>query len=147
MLDGSEVWAVHGGIASWFYYDGIIDGYVLDNTQVLIKTNYYIPKAYQGVPNLVNGECSYGSSDSGITHRFVIKNTDYTQVQDFKNWLSTHNTIVYYVLATPTYTKIEGELLSQLNALAKSYTGQTNISQENNDLASLLNATALEEMS
>ena len=148
VLDGSENWTVHGGIASWFYYDGIIDGYVLDNTQILIKTNYYTPKAYQGVPNLVNGECAYGTSDSGITHRFVIKNTDYTQTNDFKNWLSTHNTIVYYVLVTPTYTEItDSTLLSQLNALAKSYTSQTNISQENNDLPFIINATALKEMS
>lgn len=118
VLDGSEVWSKHGGIASWFYYDGLTNGYVLDNTQIFIKTNYYTPKAYQGVVNLVNGECAFGSSDSGITHRFVIKNTDYTQVADFKNWLSTHNTTVYYVLATPTYTEItDSELISQLNAL------------------------------
>lgn len=150
VLDGSEVWIVHGGIASWFYYDGIIDGYVLDNTQVLIKTNYYTPKAYQGVPNLVNGECSYGSSDGGITHRFVIKNTDYTQVQDFKNWLSTHNTIVYYVLATPTTEEItDSTLISQLEEIkeAESYSGQTNISQTNDDKPFILTATALKDLS
>ncbi len=64
----------------------------------------------------------------------------------FKSWLSTHNTTVYYILSTPTYTEITNStLLSQLNALAKSYASQTNISQESNDLASLLNATALSE--
>ena len=78
-----------------------------------------------------------------------VRNTSYTSLADFKTMLGTNNMTLYYVLNTPTYTKIEGTLESQLNALsgAKSYTGQTNISQESNDLASLLNATALEEMS
>ena len=76
----------------------------------------------------------------------VRLSSSYTSKTDFKNWLSTHNTIVYYVLATPTYTEItDSTLLSQLNALAKSYASQTNISQESNDLASILNATALSE--
>ena len=66
------------------------------------------------------------------------------------NFLSSNNMIVYYVLATPTITEItDSTLLSQLEALKKttSYDGQTNISQNNNDLASILNATALKEMS
>lgn len=63
------------------------------------------------------------------------------------NNISTTPTLLYYVYITPTYTEItDSTLISQLNALAKSYTSQTNISQESNDLASLLNATALEEM-
>ena len=66
----------------------------------------------------------------------------------FRTWLSTHTTILYYVLATPTYTKIEGTLASQLEALngAKSYTGQTNISQTNDDLPFVLSVSALKEI-
>ena len=53
------------------------------------------------------------------------------------NFLSSNNMIVYYVLATQTYTEItDSTLISQLEALesAMSYKGQTNISQTNNDL-------------
>lgn len=70
------------------------------------------------------------------------------QVDDFKTWLSTHNTTVYYVLATPTTTEItDSTLISQLDTLesAMSYKAQTNVSQVNNDNASILNATALSE--
>ena len=75
----------------------------------------------------------YGGSVSGktITYDSAISGT---------------NTI-YYPLATPTYEEITGELLSQLEALAYSYEGTTNISQENDDLAFVLDITALKEMS
>ena len=142
VLNGSENWNQHGNIASWFYYDGIIDGYVLDNNQVFIKTNYYKPIEYNRVSSLVNGECAYGTS--GIVHRFVIKNTDYTQVQDFKSWLSTHNTEVYYVLAISTTTEItDTELLAQLTLLsnATTYDETTNIFS-NGDLPSILKVSA-----
>ena len=62
----------------------------------------------------------------------------------FKTWLSTHNTTVYYVLATPTYTEItDTNLINQLEAL-KSKNETTNISQVANDLPFELSATALE---
>ena len=67
----------------------------------------------------------------------------------FKNWLSTHNTIVYYVLATPTNTEItDSTLISQLEAIKNmtSYDGTTNISQENNDLGFILDIKAIKEI-
>ena len=68
-----------------------------------------------------------------------------TSTTAVKNWFGSNNTSVYYVLATPTYTKIEGTLASQLeniyNAMSKK--GQTNITQVNNDLALIINAWAL----
>lgn len=64
-------------------------------------------------------------------------------VADFKIWLSTHNVLVYYVLATPTYEEItDAKLISQLETI-KSVNGQTNISQENNDLPFILDVVAL----
>ena len=70
----------------------------------------------------------------------------YTTLEQFKTWLSTHNTTVYYVLATPTYTKItDPTLISQLEdiSMAISYQTQTNISQINNDLPFNIDATAV----
>ena len=53
-------------------------------------------------------------------------------VQAFKTWLSTHNLIVYYILATPTYETITNEtLISQLEAI-ETKTG-TNIFEVSND--------------
>lgn len=51
-------------------------------------------------------------------------------VQLFKDWLGVNKPNIYYVLATPTDTKItDATLVAQLNAVAgaKSYNGQTNV--------------------
>ena len=143
VLDGSESWTNYTNLGnnSRCYY--IKPNAFSLNSQLF--SNYFIKSNLYETDEtgiIIN---PYGTSLISIK----IPNSD-LETQDlagYKTWLGTHNTIVYYVLATPTYTKIEGELLSQLNALAKSYNSQTNISQDNNDLASILNATALREMS
>lgn len=130
VLNGSENWTVHGSIASWFFWDGITDGFVDNTISGYALTNYFTQKAYSTVTSLNNGEFAYGQVAGSTRKRFVIKDTDYTTVADFKSWLSTHNTIVYYVLATPTDTEItDTTLISQLEEISKtlSYQGQTNI--------------------
>ena len=81
--------------------------------------------------------------------QFKISNTTAPTLADFKTWLSTHNTIIYYELATPTYTKITGELAQELEQVYKgmlSYDGTTNISQVNNDLPFVLGVSAIEDL-
>lgn len=73
----------------------------------------------------------------------IIDNTQ-SDVNSFKTWLSTHNTTIYYPLATPTYETItDTTLISQLEEAKKSYESQTNISQTNNDLPFELDVVAL----
>lgn len=152
VLNGSETgWSYPS--ANRFNLDNFANNYLKSTGSLTHLSNYY--KAFEqtqdnGVFNTLTANTNYGFNLSSTPSNYYtarFKNTNITSVDDFKTWLSTHNTIVYYVLATPTYTEItDSTLLSQLNALAKSYASQTNISQESNDLASLLNATALEEM-
>ena len=130
VLNGSENWAVHGSIASWFYWDGLTNGFTDSTISGYALFNYFTQKAYSTVTSLKNGEFAYGQVAGETKKRFVIKDTDYTTVADFKSWLSTHNTIVYYVRATPTDTEItDATLISQLEEISKtlSYQGQTNI--------------------
>lgn len=71
-----------------------------------------------------------------------------TTLEDFKTWLSTHNTKVQYALLTPTNTEItETTLINQLEAIrkAQSYDDQTNITQTNEDLPFILNIEALKK--
>lgn len=73
-----------------------------------------------------------------------------TTTADFKTWLASNNVTIYYVLATPTTTEItDATLISQLNALAEaeSYSGQTNISQTNDDKPFIITAKALKDLS
>ena len=78
----------------------------------------------------------------------TIPKTIAPTLSDFTTWLSTHNTIVYSQLDTPTTTEItEEQLIEQLNAIqnAVSYSGQTNITQDNSDKPFMIDATALEK--
>jgi hypothetical protein len=60
--------------------------------------------------------------------RIFIYPNSISSVADLKTWLSTHNTIFYYVLATPTTTEITDEtLLEQLDAIGELYRGTNNI--------------------
>ena len=109
--------------------------FIYDDLSTLNRMSivYNDKKVYVSMDNLILG----------------IENSDTnsTRVQKFKTWLGNNPLEICRIAGTPTYTEIiDSTLISQLNALAKSYEGQTNISQENNDLASILNATALEEM-
>lgn len=64
-------------------------------------------------------------------------------------WLTTNNTTIYYVLNSPTYTKITGTLAEQLEyvyKMLKSQKGQTNISQVSNDLPFIITSTALKDL-
>ena len=94
-----------------------------------------------------NAISNYTASNmTGGRIQIRIDNTIANDVSTFKTWLSTHNTTVYYVLATLTNTEITDQtLIAQLDNFkkAKSYNNQTNISQENNDLPFIINATAL----
>lgn len=77
---------------------------------------------------------------------YIYPEQTITEITDLRTWLSTHNTIFYYPLQTPTYTKITGDLIGQLEAIKKSYNEQTNLSQTPNDLPFILDLTALKEI-
>lgn len=69
-----------------------------------------------------------------------------SSVAEFKEWLSNRNVIIYYVLATPTYEQItDTALISQLDALenALSCDDETNISQDNDYMPFIMNASAI----
>ena len=88
-----------------------------------------------------------------VINRFLSVNTSIVftmstemTVEQANQWLENNNVDFWYPLATPTYTKITGTLAEQLENVyqgLKSYAGQTNISQINNDLPFLLGAVAI----
>ena len=60
----------------------------------------------------------YGISLNTGTAKFRFRDKDYTETSDFKTWLSTHNTTVYYALATATDELIvDADLVSDLDAI------------------------------
>ena len=81
-------------------------------------------------------------SPNGEYNNFWLGVTKGTTTEQAQTILT--NSTLYYPLATPTYETItDTTLLSQLEALKKSYENVTNISQVNNDLPFELDVTAL----
>ena len=75
---------------------------------------------------------------STVSKKVAFRNVDMASLSDWETWLSTHNTTVYYPLATPTDTKItNAALITQLNALASatSYDDQTVITVASPNIA------------
>lgn len=105
---------------------GIIMGEIINNTslanEVLTFCNYYESVTF----NNRNTNNTVYTIQNGLgvgQSAFYINNNSITTLEDFKTWLTTHNTTIYYVLATPTYTLIENEeLLNQLEGLNNGYT-------------------------
>lgn len=115
VLDGTRSWQYISVAQGSLFRNAndIINNAIIDDTYAPY-CNYYkgIPRATTRANN--NIIANVGSN----FHYLDIVDNRYTNATDFKNWLGTHNTSVYYVLATPTYTEItDSELISQLNAL------------------------------
>lgn len=134
VLDGSEDWSTPNNI-SYSVAKSIISNVNIPGGNL---TNYLV-NSFIIVKNL---ESSFvGSCWSGTSYiNFNYDGTN-SNLNDFKEWLSTHNLIVYYVLATPTNTLLSDTLQTELNDLeenAKTYHGITNINQVNSDNSFIL---------
>lgn len=141
ILDGTEAW-VYSVVNLVFYSDVLQSPPVVKNSSRFYCNRFNYVSWNTSFENMLNGQGRYQADGN---HRIIFKHYDYTTSNDFKNWLSTNNTIVYYVLATPTNTEITDQtLIAQLDNFEKaiSYNTQTNISQENNDLPFIISASA-----
>lgn len=156
VLNGSESWGSASSIASgtsrfWYQNNNVFNSKIEGDLSKYVVSYSFKGISWQGMyyDNTItkNAISNYTASNmTGGRIQIRIDNTIANDVSTFKTWLSTHNTTVYYVLATPTNTEITDQtLIVQLDNFekAKSYNNQTNISQENNDLPFIINATAL----
>lgn len=132
-LDGSETWAATQMTNNWMYYTINAGMATVTSSQVpKIVSNYFSVATTDGQWTSVAGSKSVTLNNTASPNtqiRFTVGDST-NKLADFKTWLSTHNTTVYYALATPTDTQItDATLVTQLNALAggKSYNNQTDI--------------------
>ena len=122
--DGSEAWTT----ASNYCYHTESDAYVPASRDVVadILCDNFTPTSYL----LATGTTlDYAIAlDSNNVGRFALRHKDYLSASTLKTWLSTHNTTVYYILATPTDTEItDSELIEQLNHIYSLYGGVNNL--------------------
>lgn len=137
VLDGSENWQKLNNVTyNTYYVNNLISANRANNTAPYLS-NYFTEistnQRYVDKTFFLNAD-----------NRITISYDDITSVADFKTWLSTHNTEVYYILATPTTTEItDTTLINQLNNIynANTYKEKTEISVDGN-LPSILDITA-----
>ena len=150
VLDGTEAWTNMGWSTSlgYAFRTPINDMKQTSSASDLPNciSNYYQNYTYN---NLQSTTIDYGIANRTNYAQIVFRNDDYTSATDFKDWLTTHNTTVYYILATPTEEQItDTTLITQLNNLynATSQDGTTYItcsSASDSNEAIIINATAL----
>lgn len=118
IFDGSENWGDESQYSR--YYTQVSDA-PSETVRSMIYSDYY---------HFVS---IYGSEGAGFAYAnkvYLYWGTTSNNVSDFKTWLASHPTSVYYILATPTDTKItDSTLIGQLDDIltASLYVGENNI--------------------
>lgn len=143
-FNGTESWEYYGS-SSYMFRKVITDAGALAGSQNNIPSilvNYYTPFAWNNIPRP-----DYGAT-AGADNKIAFRNVNITLLDDWKTWLGSHNTTVYYPLATPTDTKItDSALVGQLNALAAgtSYLDVTNfaVAATGTNLPAILDVSVL----
>ena len=117
VLNGSESGWMSQTQTGFYRYGANMSNATTDSSlsnSILIKSNYFEGISFNNRASNTNETIYLVTNNS--QHQFFINTKTYTTLNDFKTWLSTHNTIVYYVLANPTTTEIDNsELVSELN--------------------------------
>ena len=104
LLNGSE---------NWTYQSDYLRFYTI-NTPIAKNLSLGFSNYYK-VDTNVNSNNKISFATGTGYNNLLLRDERFTTTADFKTWLSTHNTTVYYVLNTPTYIGIEDEeLISQL---------------------------------
>lgn len=133
VLDGTESgWTLRGTDTNTYRFTNdtvIANALAKNNTSLYFCNEFQIYAGNSGIANIDDNGIALRDSLNGFTVR--ILKTLVTGLDNFKTWLSNHNAIEYYLLATPVDVPItDTTLISQLNNIynnAHSYNGVTNI--------------------
>lgn len=114
VLNGSERWESESAAEGYTRYrnvDDVISEVINDNNGY---NNYFTQRV-----NQAHGDYNYLYLQPNTRNIHIQINENIcSDVDEFKEWLSTHNVITYYILNTPSITEITDEtLISQLEAL------------------------------
>lgn len=107
---------------------------------IISKSNYFNSISFNNRSTNTNETLYFVTNN--LQHQFFINSQTYTTLDDFKTWLGTHNTTIYYVLDTATTEEIKDyDLLNDLNSL-ELMTGNITITVSG-DLPSPIDITAI----
>ena len=143
ILNGSENWKTNRENDNYMRFHAR----ALSNVKVQ-NTGYSNLFIVQNESSIKNTLSVYPGNDFNVY--IWLSKSIADSVANLKTWLSTHNTIVYYILATPTEEEITNTtLIEQLEAIskAKSVKDKTYITQTNEELPFILDVEAIKEYS
>lgn len=125
VFDGTEAWSggASTGSPTYLYaYTSSLDALSLYSGKQAFCSHFTISENVLGTGTVVTSPCMSVVAPSAVTYahiRLMIPLTYATTANEFKTWLGSNNITLYYVLTTPTDTKItDATLIGQLNALA-----------------------------
>lgn len=133
VLNGSEDMGYYTVSSKPVFYVVCNDDTYKIQSGLICYSNYYLGKgevySFDNVYDLGNNVIALRTG----YQRIVIRNDSITSLADFKTWLGSHNTELYYVLANPTTETITNtNLISQLNALYEFYVNSSKVTISNN---------------
>lgn len=145
VLDGSENWYGYRGSGSQYTHRVMAaNNIIIANVDASMISDKFIENQNATLDANANGIYCNATNTIYVS----IDKTLLTGIEpsDFKSWLSSNNTQVDYVLATETTETITNqEIINQLNEIynLQSYNGTTNITITSEDLALIMNASAI----
>ena len=144
VVTGNENWQLgSNGINSYYWYVG---NALIDEDIVSILSSHFTGVSFADRAVAKNNIIYINS----VNNTVYIRNTEFTSVENFKAWLSTHNLEIVYKLSTPVITPItDPTFLAQLETLInmKTYKEVTNIDLTGEDLAPILDCEYYQDMS
>ena len=134
VLDGTETWTLNESGTGYVRFTTTISDIItsFSNTTKYTFSDHFVSSTQTETVN-ANADANRVCVVSNGRLLFKTLDTSLNTVAKWQTWLGTHNTIVYYALATPTTTEITNEaLIAQLEALesASLYLGLNNIGTE-----------------
>lgn len=148
VLDGNEDYDRYSSLdtANYNCFYLTRNDFFVDSTGTINTTisNYFLGQSFNDRSNNI---ANMWVNKFASQLYFKVPNT-ITTSSGLKTWLNTHNTIVYYVMASPTDILLNNTLQTQLDSIqyALAYDTQTNISQTNNDLPFIISAETYKEI-
>ena len=134
VLDGTEHWNKSNSYSTTDYLCAFNQNINIMNNSHMVSNNF----TYGLYTDTSTTEC-IGAIAQNFNIKILASRLNENSVTGLTTWLSTHNTIVYYVLATPTTTEItDTELKEDLEAISNIalFEGVNNISMESSNLTS-----------
>ena len=94
-------------------YNMNISNKIIENPNSIITISNYFTGVNYNDRTINNTNIMYSNQSAGTYNRIIVRNTNFTTLEEFKTWLASNPTEVVYPLLEPIYTPITDTALIQ----------------------------------